>query len=147
MNMTNMLSFHCVPDSFGYHLNLYNSSVDCQKVVLLHLNTFGNRFGEVRLYRWSHRERKKNKCQSFSCVQLFATTKPVRLLCPWDIPGKNTGVDCHFLLQGISLTQGLNLGLLHCRQILYHLSHQVTQLVNCSQDVNSGLHFLGALNS
>ena len=31
---------------------------------------------------------------------------------------------CHFLLQGIFLTQGSNLGFLHCRQILYHLSHQ-----------------------
>jgi len=31
---------------------------------------------------------------------------------------------CHFLLQGIFLTQGLNPGLLHCRQILYHLSRQ-----------------------
>ena len=30
---------------------------------------------------------------------------------------------CHFLLQGIFLTQGSNLGLLHCRQMLYHLSH------------------------
>ena len=35
-------------------------------------------------------------------------------------PGKNTGVDCHFLLQGIFLTQGL----LCCRQMLYHLSYQ-----------------------
>ena len=34
-----------------------------------------------------------------------------------------TRVGCHFLLQGIFLTQGLNLGLLHCRQFLYHLSH------------------------
>ena len=34
-----------------------------------------------------------------------------RLLCPWDFPGKNTGVGCHFLLQGIFLTQGLNLWL------------------------------------
>ena len=33
-------------------------------------------------------------------------------------------VACHSLLQGIFLTQGLNLGLLHCKQILYHLSHQ-----------------------
>ena len=49
---------------------------------------------------------------------------PTRLLCPWDSPGKNTGVGCHSLLQGIFLTQGLNLGLPHCRQILYHLSHQ-----------------------
>ena len=34
------------------------------------------------------------------------------------------GVGCHSLLQEIFLTQGLNSGLLHCRQILYHLSHQ-----------------------
>ena len=36
-----------------------------------------------------------------------------------DSPGKNTGVDCHSLLQGIFLNQGLNLCHLHCRQILY----------------------------
>ena len=51
----------------------------------------------------------------------------VRLLCPWDFPGKNTGVGCHFLLQVIFPTQGLNLGLLHCWHILYHLSHKVRQ--------------------
>ena len=44
--------------------------------------------------------------------------QPARLLCSWDSPGKNTGVVCHFLLQGIFLIQGLNPGLLHCRQIL-----------------------------
>ena len=49
---------------------------------------------------------------------------PARLLCPWDSPGKNTGVGCHALFQEIFPTQGLNLGLPHCRQILYHLSHQ-----------------------
>ena len=38
---------------------------------------------------------------------------PARLLCPWESPGKNTGVGCHFLLQGIFPTQGLNPGLLH----------------------------------
>ena len=44
------------------------------------------------------------------------------LLCPWDSPGKNTRVDCHFLLQGIFPTQGSSPGLLHLlhyRQILY----------------------------
>ena len=41
-----------------------------------------------------------------------------------DFPGKNTGVCSHSLLQGTFLTQGLNLGLLHCRQILYHLGHE-----------------------
>ena len=39
-------------------------------------------------------------------------------------PGKNTGVGCHVLLQGIFSTQGSDPVLLHCRQILYHLSHQ-----------------------
>ena len=38
--------------------------------------------------------------------------------------GKNTGVGCHFLLQGIFLTQESNLGLLHCRQILYRSSYE-----------------------
>ena len=41
--------------------------------------------------------------------------------------GKNTGVGCHSLLQEVVLTQGLNPGLLHCRQTLYHLSHQGSQ--------------------
>ena len=47
-----------------------------------------------------------------------------RLLCPWDFPGKSIGVGCHRLLQGLFLTQGSNSSLLHCRQIIYHLSHQ-----------------------
>ena len=49
--------------------------------------------------------------------------EPARLLCPWNSPGKNTGVGCHFLLQGIFPTQGSNLGLPHYRQMLYHLSY------------------------
>ena len=43
---------------------------------------------------------------------------------PWNSPGKDKAVGYHSLLQGISSTQGLNRGLLHCRQILYHLNHQ-----------------------
>ena len=39
--------------------------------------------------------------------------EPIRLLCLWNFPGKNTGVGCHFLLQGIFPTQGLNPRLLH----------------------------------
>ena len=46
-----------------------------------------------------------------------------------DSPGKNTGVGSHSLLQGIIPTQGSNSGLLHCRRILYHLSHQGSPLV------------------
>ena len=46
----------------------------------------------------------------FSRVQLFVTlwTVATRLHCPWDFPYKNTGVGCHFLLQGIFQTLGLN---------------------------------------
>ena len=47
-------------------------------------------------------------------------TVPTRLLCPWDFPGKNTGVGYHFLLQQIFPTQRSNLHLLRGRQILYH---------------------------
>ena len=39
--------------------------------------------------------------------------QPTRLLCPWDCPGKNTGVGCHALLQGIFQTQGSNPCVLH----------------------------------
>ena len=48
-----------------------------------------------------------------SSLRLHGEWPAARLLCPWDSPGKNTGVGCHFLLQGIFLTQGLNLWLLH----------------------------------
>ena len=47
-----------------------------------------------------------------------------RLLHPWDSPGENTGVGCHFLLEGIFPTQGSNPHLPHCRQMLYPPSHQ-----------------------
>ena len=61
------------------------------------------------------------------CVRLCPTLRPhgpAGLLCPCDSSGENTGVGCHSLLQEIFPTQGLNPGLLHCRCILYHLSHQ-----------------------
>ena len=51
------------------------------------------------------------------------------LACPWDSPGKNTGVGGPFLLQGIFPTQELNPGLLHCRQILYQLSYKGSQYI------------------
>jgi len=46
------------------------------------------------------------------------------MVCPWNSPAQNTGAGCHSLLRGIFLTRGSNWGLLHCRQILYHLSYQ-----------------------
>ena len=86
-------------------------------------------------------EQRPRPCSALSCrhlhlpygvavvlvAQLCPTLQPHRLypaglLCPWNSPGKNTGVGCHSLLQGIFLPQGWNLGLLHCRQIVCHLT-------------------------
>ena len=68
-----------------------------------------------------------NLCVSYSVVS--DSLEPhglllARLLCSREFPGKNTGVGCYFLLQGIFQTQELNPGLPYCRQTLYCLSHQ-----------------------
>ena len=74
---------------------------------------------------WATRKDEGKKVKSLSCVQLFATpwTVAYQASPSWNCPCKNTGVGCHFLLQEIFLTQGLNLGLSHCRQTLYCLNH------------------------
>ena len=59
------------------------------------------------------------KVESESHVQLFVTPGS-----PWNSPGHNTGGDSLFLFQGIFPTQGSNLGLPHCKWILYQLSHE-----------------------
>ena len=65
-------------------------------------------------------------------------------------PSKNTRVGCHVFLQGIFPTQGSNPGLLHCRQILHCLSHQVspdicvciTNSLHCTAEINNIVHQL-----
>ena len=76
---------------------------------------------------------------SFCCV-LFLVAQSYLTICDpidcsppgssvhGDSSGKNTGVGCHALLQGIFPTQGSNPGLLHCRWILCHLSHRGSPL-------------------
>ena len=56
-----------------------------------------------------HPAKSLQSCQTLSPHALW----PVRLLCPWDFSGNSAGVGCHFLLQEIFPTQGLN----------FHLSH------------------------
>ena len=98
--------------------------IELNKPFGLHEVTFLPKWRKISVFdinKW------KWTCESLSCVWLFVT--------PWtvsqpgssvhgDSPGKNTRVGCTSLLQEIFLTQGLNPNLLHCRQILYHLSHQ-----------------------
>ena len=56
--------------------------------------------------------------------------QPHELYSPWNSPGQNTGVGNLSLLQGIFPTQGSNPGLLHCRWILYQLSHNSVQFTH-----------------
>ena len=82
------------------------------------------------------RHMERNSCQdtalSLPCSCVLSHFSHVQLwdpmyLHPQDFPGKNTGVGCHALLQGVFPTQGSNPGLPHCRQILYQLSHREAQ--------------------
>ena len=87
---------------------------------------FGNEVIFMEL-RWVPTE--WEKVRSVSCTIVSDSLQshglqPTRVLCPWDSPGKNSGVGCHVLLQGIFPIQGLNLGLPHWRQILYCLSYK-----------------------
>ena len=70
-------------------------------------------------------------CDGSDCCCLVAKSCPtllwpyghirfIRLLCLWDFPGKNPGVGCHFLFQGIFLTQGSNPHFLQWQVVLYH---------------------------
>ena len=81
--------------------------------------------------------------KSLSPVRLFATpwTIAYQGYNPWDFLGKNTEVGCHFLLQGIFLTQKLKPGLLHCRQILYQLSYKGTREALYIHKVDVNLDF------
>ena len=77
--------------------------------------------------------------------------QPQGLYNPWNFPGQTTEVGSHYLLQGTFPIQGSNPGLLHCRQILYQLSHEgsprntgvgsvsLLQWIFLTQELNQGL--------
>ena len=75
----------------------------------------------VRLTTTPHCLPGHHQLQALLQDQQLLSWQPARL-CLWDSLGKNTGVGSHSLLQGIFLIQGSNLGLLHCRPVLYPLS-------------------------
>ena len=65
----------------------------------------------------------EDTAQPCVCCYVWFFVAPWTVACQatlWNSPGKNTGVGCHSLLQGTFPTQESNLGLLHCRQVLYH---------------------------
>ena len=71
----------------------------------------------------------------FDSLQLHGLY-PTRLLCPWNSPDKNTVVGNHSLLYPVFQTQGSNPGLLHCRRILYSLSHEGSPITILNHDPN-----------
>ena len=117
------------PNSIFYCIN--NASINsCMSISLVHMLVF---YG---LNLWKQTQWVKGMDISFflCCAYLTYPSYPTLFdLMDYsppgssvhgDSPGKNTGAGCHALLHGIVPTQGLNPGLPHCRQILYHLSHQ-----------------------
>ena len=99
----------------------------------LHLTLIKCPLGTYRKIRLKKERRRKEEEKKKERSRLVVSNSlwphglgPTRLLHPWNFLGKSTRVGCHFLLQGIFLTQGSNPGLPHCRQTLYCLSHQVS---------------------
>ena len=119
------------------------------------INLWGSAAGRKMFWRWIFltlfyhyldnvfRQKKSDSAwlllllSHFSHVQLLRPHgwKPSRFLCPRDFPGKNTGVGCHFLLQGILLMQESKASLAFCigRQILYHCSITEAQYIISAQ--------------
>ena len=116
-----LVSYHAFPHSllnyaasFTFLSPLINSHSVFLKFVL---HTLRN----ILIFLCMHALKRKKSCPTLRPHGL----QPARLLCPWDSPGKNTGVGCHALLQRIFLTQGSNprlLCLLHWRAGSYNTS-------------------------
>ena len=111
--------FHGVPCPWsGVLKNVHHHLHHWQKLLCLRCWPLGKALGReefitivIQFEKW-----KVKVLVSQSCLTLWPHGLwPTRLLCPWNSLGKNNGVGSHSLLQGIFLTQGSNLGLLHCR--------------------------------
>ena len=95
------------------------SSSKCRHFSSLHAHRCGM---WLRAGLWQTHTRHLTGSESHSVVSDFL--RPQGLYTPWNSPGQNTGVSSLSLLQGIFPTQGSNPGLLHCKRILYQLSHK-----------------------
>ena len=93
------------------------------------------RVTEDDMVGWHHQ---CNGHESESCSVVSDSLWPHGLYNPWNSPGQNTGVGSYSLLQGTFPTQGLNPGVLHCRQICYQLSHQGSNEHELGQTLEDG---------
>ena len=108
-----------ISDTLFWRIN-YSSCKVVKSDITLFLERFNSLYKWVSCLNWEVEWSLSVVSDSLRPHGLY----PTRLLCTWNVPGKSTGVGCRFLLQGIFPTQGLKPGLQHCRQTLYHLSHQ-----------------------
>ena len=123
----------CICRHFGWHWNY-------MRLFWKTVSQYGAKPFHPSLSRWNHllcfciTSKKSTTCSTLSlllswCMVLghlvvFSSATTWAVTRHGIFPGKNTGVDCHALLQGIFPTQGSNPGLPHCRQVLYHLRHK-----------------------
>ena len=108
LSTTSSFQGHCLhPGSYCYHLLWALSKLTG---------------GHMKLWAWI--ALMSLKSESKSCSVMSDSLWPHGLYSPWNSPHQNTGVGSLSLLQWIFPTQELNQCLLHCRQILYQLSHK-----------------------
>ena len=77
----------------------------------------------IKLTKMKHKERILKVAGEKQKVTYKGNPTDLTVYLSAERSSRRSPVGCHFLLQGIFPTQGLNLGLQHCRQVLYHLSH------------------------
>ena len=131
--MWSIIDLALIKHWFKSAMSLYLSSSELGRPYSLHLNTFTTRsFLKaliIKLQNLSHVLYttslwiSNNIANAYSCKTQNGQA-PHGLYSPWNSPGQNTGVGSLSLLQGIFPTHGSNPGLLHCRWILYQLSHK-----------------------
>ena len=116
------------------HQGFHEKVISCAKIWISYLLSISFYAGYFTfkcfvflLYKclcWNALNMKSVGCSVMSDSLWIHGLQPTRLLCLWSSPDKNTGVGFHSFLKGIFPIQGLNPGLLHWRQMVYHLSHQ-----------------------
>ena len=137
-------SWGCIlPDFLKQHIHFY-----FQKLSLYSVHGFvacffhSSIYGEHSFISLDTTVRACVRAQSCSDSLPPHGLQPARLLCPWDSPSRNTGRGCHFLLQGIFLTQGLNLRLLHWKMNSLPLSHLESSRILLSSSFFRGLYWI-----
>ena len=134
--------YHCSTNFHSYSEHYFpNQKLGNNETIIWILNSSSH---SPCIQRHLEKTKVKVKEKSLSRVLLFATPWTVAYQAPpsMGFSSQEYGVGCHFLLQRIFPTQGSNPGLLHCRQMLYCLSHQGSQ--RTKPNYQQYIHILGS---